>query len=134
MKFNSSSVLLNDGVHIKVMVHSPAVFKGLQVNQSTWVKSVTNFNRTLNERDSVTETINGLKVDVLSMETNTDGLHLVLVVNKGDVQVFGNKHFSITGELIFSPGDVNEVDDIVIKDLLWSSNSEGSKHGVLNKT
>lgn len=130
MRFDLKSVLLHDGVVIKVKVHSPEVFSNLKVPIAVWHKAVLAFNKRLNERSSVTEEINNSLVDILQMD---DRDVLQLAVRKEDVESFDNVWFSIKGQVVFKASSESEVEEIVISDLIYKD-SAGVVHGVLNKT
>jgi hypothetical protein len=130
MRFDLKSVLLHDGVVIKVKVHSPEVFSNLKVPVTVWHKAVLAFNKRLNDRNSVTEEVNNALVDILQLD---DRDVMQLVVRKEDVTTFGNTWFSIKGQIVFKASSESEVDEIVISDLIYKDLA-GNVHGILNKS
>jgi wyosine [tRNA(Phe)-imidazoG37] synthetase (radical SAM superfamily) len=130
MRFDLKSVLLHDGVVIKVKVHPPEVFSNLKVPIVVWHKAVLAFNKQLNERNSVTEEINNSLVDILQMD---DRDVLQLAVRKEDAERFDNTWFSIKGQIVFKASSESEVEEIVISDLIYKD-SAGKPHGILNKS
>ena len=135
MKFDSKSVLLNDGVSIKVSIHVPEILKSLSISKEIWQIAVINFNKKLNERSVVTENVNGLSADILQLELSEgNSLIMAMSVNRGDVQIFGDKWFGITGQIIFKGNSWNEVEAIDISDLIYKNAGGDTTHRVINKT
>lgn len=130
MKFNPNSVLLNDGVVVKVAIHLPSVFDNLQVPADVWVKSVVAVNSLLNARKSVTEQVNGKSVDVLQFDAKDV---VSLVVNKADVKEMTETWFSIKGQIVYKAGSMDDIEEIAIKDLIYKG-LDGEEKSVLIKS
>lgn len=132
MKFDSQSVLLNDGVNIQVNINLPKIFDNYTFSPEMWSKTISGLNKLLNERSSVTTEINGKKVDILQVEPR-DPFAIKLVVNKDDIEFFGSTWFSIKGQLVFEENSWDKVEKILISDLIYKD-AEGNTHGLLNKS
>jgi hypothetical protein len=130
MRFDQKSVILNDGVVIKVKVHAPDVFNELKVPIEIWHKAVLLFNRRLNDRNSVTEEINDALADILQLD---DRDVLQIVVKKDHVPQFENTWFSIKGQIVFKANSNTDVEEIVISDLVYKD-SKGMSKGIINKS
>ena len=133
MRFNSKSVLLNDGVNMKLIVDVPEVIGSFQCSDKVWESAIINFNTKLNGRESVTEEVNGLPVDILQMERGEASIRLAIAVKRDDVEAFEDVWFKIKGQLIFKPQSMTDVETIDIADLIYV-NAKGEKVGVLNKS
>jgi hypothetical protein len=133
MRFNSKSVLLNDGVNMKLIVDVPEVIGSFQCSDKVWENAIINFNTKLNGRESVTEEVNGLPVDILQMERGEASIRLAIAVKRDDVEAFEDVWFKIKGQLIFKPQSMTDVEAIDIADLIYV-NAKGEKVGVLNKS
>ncbi len=118
MRFDLKSVLLNDGVVIKIKVHAPDVFDNLSVPIEVWHKSVIEFNKYLNERKSVTQEVAGVLIDILTMD---DRNQIQFAVQEKDVDMIGNLWFSIKGQIIFKANSTNAVEEVVITDLVYKN-------------
>lgn len=130
MRFNPNSVLLNDGVAVKVAIHLPSIFDNLQVSDDIWTKSVMAFNSLLNARKSVTEQVNGKSVDVLQFDAKNV---VSLVVHKADVKEMTETWFSIKGQIVYKANSTEEIEEIAIKDLIYKG-LDGTQKSVLIKT
>lgn len=133
MRFNSKSVLLNDGVNMKVMVDVPEVISSFQFPDSVLDEAIINFNTKLNQRSSVTEEVSGLPVDILQMERGEASIRLAIAVKREDVEAFEDVWLKIKGQVIFKPQSFTDVEAINITDLVYT-NANGEKVGVLNKS
>lgn len=133
MRFNSKSVLLNDGVNMKVMVDIPEVFEKLDFPEAVWVDAIVNFNNRLNERPTVTEEVLGKPVDILQLEPGTSSIKLSIGVKREDVEAFEDVWFKLKGQIVFKANSFQDVESINITDLIYT-NAEGEKVGVFNKT
>lgn len=125
MKFDSKSVLLNDGVNIILSIALPDVIKKSYISTRVWQRSIANFNERLNERKGVTETINGNSVDVLRLESFPDcpdsPIGLLVVANKEDLDSLKVADFGITGELEFKGNSWEEVQFVNISDIVYTN-------------
>jgi hypothetical protein len=130
MRFNPNSVLLNDGVAVKVPIHLPSVFDNLPVSAEIWTKSVMAFNTQLNTRKSVTEQVNGKSVDVLQFDAKDV---VSLVVHKADVKEITEMWFSIKGQIVYKAGSMDDIEEIAIKDLIYKG-LDGEEKSVLIKS
>jgi hypothetical protein len=133
MRFNSKSVLLNDGVNMKVMIDVPEVFAKLEFPDTIWESAIINFNHVLNQRPSVTEEVNGLPVDILNLENGTSSIRLSIGVKRTDVEAFEDVWFKLRGQIVFKANSFDDVESINITDLVYT-NAKGEKVGVLNKS
>lgn len=132
MKFNSKSVLLNDGVNVKLAITIPEVFNQFAISDQIWVNTVKSFNEVLNARQSVTETVNGSSIDILELQP-IGPLVMTAVVKKEDAEKFGKTWFSIKGQIVFCEKSMELVDKIIISDIIYKS-EDGTTHFVLSKT
>ena len=132
MKFNSKSVLLNDGVNMKVIVDVPEVISSFNFPDKVWENAIVHFNTRLNERPSVTEEVNGLPVDILQLERTTSSLKLAIAVKRDDVEAFEDVWFKLKGQLVLKENSWTDVEAVDITDLIYT-NAKGEKVGVLNK-
>ena len=130
MRFDLRSVLLNDGVVIKVTINPPDIFINLNIPVEVWHKAIVNFNKQLNERRSVTEEINDVLVDILQMD---DRNVLQLAVDKNHVDRINDTWFSIKGQLIFKSKSSNEIEELIINDLIYKD-LQGNTQKILNKS
>jgi len=133
MRFNSKSVLLNDGVNMKVMVDIPEVFSKLDFPECIWTTAIREFNNRLNERASVTEEVLGKPVDVLQLERGESSIKVSLGVKRDDVEAFEDVWFKLKGQIVFRDHTCGIVEEVLIKDLTYTD-STGTVRGVLNKT
>lgn len=130
MKFDSKSVLLNDGVTINVKINLPNVFDNVIIPPGVWNYSIKKFNQVLNERKSVTTIIGNLPVDILCLgDKNT----LSVAVHREDIQEIASLWFSIKGQIVFKEGSSDTLEEINI-DSLFYRDQDGVEHFVVNKT
>lgn len=133
MRFDSKSVLLNDGVNMKLIVDVPDVFEKLDFPDHVWASAITNFNHVLNERSRVTEEVNGLPVDILQLENGTSSIKVSIAVRRTDIEAFEDVWFKIKGQIVFRDHTCGVVEEVLIKDLTYT-NAKGEVIGVLNKS
>ena len=134
MRFNSKSVLLNDGVKITATIKLPEIFDSLEFPKCIWTTAIKEFNNVLNERASVTEEVLGKPIDILQLEQGED-ITLAIVVRREDIEAFEDVWFKLTGKVDFSLASHPklEVESIRITDLTYTD-AGGEVHGVLNKS
>lgn len=134
MRFNSKSVLLNDGVKVTATVKLPEIFDSLQFPKSLWTSAIKEFNNVLNERASVTEEVLGKPIDVLQLEHGED-IKLSIVVRRDDVEAFEDVWFKLKGKVDFNLASHPKLDveSIRITDLTYTD-AKGGVHGILNKS
>jgi hypothetical protein len=134
MRFNSKSVLLNDGVKITAVVKLPEIFDSLEFPKCIWTTAIKEFNNVLNERVTVTEEVLGKPIDILQLEQSED-IALAIVVRREDVEAFEDVWFKLKGKVDFNleSHPKLEVESIRITDLTYTDAS-GNVRGVLNKS
>jgi hypothetical protein len=124
MKFNSQSVLLNRGVNYRFPIKTPPAFNQYKFSPDVLKRAVTEFNKKLNKRPHVTMHLDTqVKVDVLRVVNATeDTLALWLVVKEKDIDTLHEKCFTITGDVYFAGESEVNVDEMVIKDVMFEDN------------
>jgi hypothetical protein len=132
MRFDSKSVLLNDGINMKLTVDIPEVLKKLDFTDKVWEAAIINFNNILNQRQTVTEEILGKPLDILQLEYGTASIKLSIGVKRDDVEAFEDVWFKIKGQIVFRDHTCGTVEEVLIKDLTYTDAS-GTVRGVLNK-
>ena len=132
MRFDSKSVLLNDGVNMKVMIDIPEVFDHLDFPECIWNTAISEFNRKLNERATVTQEVLGTQIDILQLERGDSSIKLAICVKKDEVEAFEDVWFKLSGQIVFKDHTTKEVEEVLIRDLTYKDAS-GTVLGVLNK-
>lgn len=134
MRFNSKSVLLNDGVNLKVIVGIPEILEKLEFSDKIWTDAILNFNRRLNERQSVTEQVNGLPVDILNLEYGSSLIMVSIGVKRTDIEAFEDVWFKLRGQILFKPNECPEIESIDITNLTYKNASGEVCEVLLNKS
>lgn len=131
MKFDSKSVLLNDGVVINVKLHLPNIFDNVIIPPGVWDYSVKRVNQKLNERKTVTTMMLGNRpVDILCLGNEKT---LSLAVRREDIQEVASTWFSIKGQIIFKQGSTDTLDEITISEI-FHRDADGVEHTLINKS
>lgn len=130
MRFNSNSILLNDGITVNVTINLPSILENVDISNAKWERAVVKFNQLLNKRSSVTEQIGIIPVDVLYLGDKKTMSLAIKPENADDIMA---TWFSIKGQVIFNNSHENEVDELLISDIIYKD-STGIVRGILNKT
>jgi len=132
MQFTPRSVTLNGGVNVKVKVIFPPKLNSCIISKDVWEKAAYNFNKELDKRSDVSETINRIKVDVYWINWTEDGnMMLWMTSKKDDVDSIKDMRFILSGTVVFKD-DSDLVEQIIIKDILHGT-LRGEKNSIFNK-
>lgn len=123
MKFNSKSVLLNDGVPMNLKVHFPDGMPSSAISSDKWVNALLKFNsEVLNTRASVSEKCKGHDVDVLYLTLVDGHIEINMVGYRHEVPDLLDTKFTVTGQLVYTSNTT--LDEIVIKNVLYEENGQ----------
>jgi hypothetical protein len=133
MKFNSKSVTLNRGINLKVSVAIPPIMDSYQISDDVWNEAMVDFNKELDNRSQVSEIVDGVKVDVLRINTCIVGTVILwMMVKESDVEVVENMVFTLSGTVVFEDETSNVVEKVIVKDLFFGS-PDGVRRSIFKK-
>ena len=133
MKFNSKSVTLNRGINLKVSVAIPPIMDSYQISDDVWNEAMVDFNKELDNRSQVSEIVDGVKVDVLRINTRIVGTVILwMMVKESDVEVVENMVFTLSGTVVFEDETSNVVEKVIVKDLFFGS-PDGVRRSIFKK-
>jgi len=127
MKFDSKSVTLNRGVSLMQVVDLPYLLESYSISPEIWEKSISEFNKRLDERSQVSEIIENIKVDVLRINRTMGNVILWMTSKEKDTEVINALKFVLKGTVVFEDEQTNRVERILIKDLLYEMSGSEAK-------
>ena len=119
MKFHSNSVTLNRGVQTKINVVIPSRLETYSIDDNVWKESIIAFNKELDDRSTVSEIINGIKVDILRILLTMNTIVLWMTVKESDIEIVQSIKFMLKGKVVFEDDKTNKVERLIIQDILY---------------
>lgn len=120
MRFNSNSVIFKtDTIQYNKGMDIPEGLMYTKISIDVWDDAIKEFNKELDSRDQVSETIDNIQVDVLKMIREGGSFYLSIITNRKNItDVFDRLTITFNGKLIKDKNTKN-IKRIVINDLLY---------------
>lgn len=135
MKFKSDSVILNNGINLKIPMYVQKEFPIDYVTSEMVDNAIDQFNVELDKRKSVTETIDGIKVDIIRMGIAEGVFYLWVVIDKENVEKLKESTtFTFSGILLYSDSNAIIPELVSIKNVLYRNKNCESWNSLLSDT
>lgn len=137
MKFTTKSILLKKGTPCLVTVFVPTNISICPITPGIWEEALSKFNEKLGKRESVTQKVDDVYVDIIGMAVeermpSTASIKLIIIVKDEDVDRITNLKFCITGDLVYENNPDADLEELVIKNITYEG-SDKKRHHILRE-